>query len=171
MSNGWTHSGVTIGASTGIIAGYLSAYVCDSPQVLIAAFGTLTGVLLSPDLDHDSGYIGYWYIRKVGGKIGELYWHALWRPYTQVVKHREPLSHFPVISTVFRLIYLLIPSIIILSPNRKEISGGRIVIAQIAAAPFLLCGYSLGIQPYYSFPFFVGLCISDILHYIFDFME
>lgn len=97
------------------------------------ATGALVGIMLTPDLDVDAGNISNQIIReKIGGKpsakqkakpwfvirgrvawIVEKVWDGLWFIYRGSVKHGSPLSHFPIISTLFRLAYLFLVLLVI----------------------------------------------------------
>lgn len=97
------------------------------------AVGALVGIMLTPDLDVDAGNISNQIIReKIGGRpngkqkghpwfivrrrvawIAEKIWDGLWYFYRKSLKHGSELSHFPVISTLFRLGYLYLFTIII----------------------------------------------------------
>ncbi len=89
--------------------------------------------MLTPDLDVDAGNISNQIIReKIGGRPSakqkdkpwfvvrrrvawsiEKVWDGLWFIYRGSVKHGSPLSHFPVISTLFRLAYLFLILLVI----------------------------------------------------------
>lgn len=96
MPLGETHDkiGLTVAAvATGAALYY--GYPIEAAAVLGAsiAFGTL---MFSPDLDSESTPKKRW--RKIG-----LGW--LWEPYDYFIAHRSPLSHYPVLGTVGRLLY------------------------------------------------------------------
>ena len=97
------------------------------------ATGALVGIMIGPDLDVDAKNISNQIIRdKIGGKpsarqrdkpwfvvrrgvawtVGKV-WDGLWYFYRRSLKHGSELSHFPVISTLFRLAYLFLILLVI----------------------------------------------------------
>jgi uncharacterized metal-binding protein len=70
-------------------------------------------------------------------------------PYARLIKHRSPISHFPILGTLGRLFYLF-----------------------VAAAIPAYFGYRLRAPSDAFWPLFgwgiVGLALSDTGHYIFD---
>lgn len=70
------------------------------------ATGALVGILLTPDLDVDNGYIGNTIIRNRMGRMAEMAWNVLWFPYRKSIKHGSPLSHWLIVGTLGRLAYL-----------------------------------------------------------------
>ena len=78
------------------------------PQVVAIGAGAVSGILLSPDLDVDSGHIGDAIIRKYFGLIVEKIVDVILFPYRKICKHRGFFSHSPIISTLIRLLYLSI---------------------------------------------------------------
>ena len=77
-------------------------------QVIAVGGGALCGIIISCDLDVDSGHIGDSIIRKYFGLIVEKIIDVMLYPYRKIFKHRGFWSHFPVISTLIRLLYLSI---------------------------------------------------------------
>jgi len=74
---------------------------------LACGLGCLSGIALTPDLDQEGlSNSEYWLIKWTMG-LGFL-WTMLWYPYARLCKHRSLLSHFPVLSTAGRLLYLAI---------------------------------------------------------------
>jgi uncharacterized metal-binding protein len=72
------------------------------------AAGALVGIIIGPDLDVDKGNISNAIIRNRIGYWAEQGWNMLWYPYKKSLKHGSPLSHWPVVSTMFRLAYLFL---------------------------------------------------------------
>lgn len=113
--------------------------------------GSLYGLLSTPDLDQIEevgnkvgGYYGQYVIRETfgGGKLGatiEYIWWSYWQPYARFCVHRGFISHFPVFSTVVRLIYCF-------------------PVTYILAV-------LLGDNKIYAF---VALVCSDTIHYVMD---
>jgi len=77
-------------------------------QAVAMGAGAVSGILLSPDLDVDSGHIGDAIIRKYFGLIVEKIIDVIVFPYRKICKHRGFLSHSPILSTLIRLLYLSI---------------------------------------------------------------
>lgn len=100
MPSGRVHSAVTL--TTAVLLS------CYDP---IMAAGAASGVLLSPDLDCDLGYIGFAKLRSIRfiGGPAAFVWEWWWKPYSIFVPHRSPTSHAPIISTIIRICYLAIP--------------------------------------------------------------
>lgn len=68
------------------------------------AAGAFCGVILTPDLDVDDGTISEHFVRSVSN-IAQKVWWIYWYPYRRIMKHRSFLSHFPVVSTLIRVVY------------------------------------------------------------------
>jgi uncharacterized metal-binding protein len=113
----------------------------ESAGWLAAACGAAGGILLSPDLDSDGGYIG----NRLMGRLGRL-WRGYWRPYARLIAHRSRLSHGLIIGAVGRMLYLS-P---LLSP----------VLWLWAKADFR--GWPMAAIA------FAGLCFADALHFLMD---
>lgn len=113
---------------------------------LACGVGCLLGIPLTPDLDQEGiSSSEYWIIKWTMG-LGFL-WTMLWYPYARACPHRCFASHFPIVSTIIRLAYL-------------------------AVFVGVLC-YAFGWQlPSVNwlalFWGFVGLVISDSLHWFLD---
>jgi len=119
---------------------------------IVAGAGALVGCgivgkILSSDLDQKNITASEWYVLKWLGPLAGL-WIAYWWPYAMLIKHRSPLSHYPVIGTAGRLIYLLLgPTYLIV---KQDIDVSPWVLVLVAGAVF-------------------GLVISDTAHYVMDF--
>ena len=79
---------------------HLPLWVCA-----VFALGSWTGTILSPDLDADhktfaenSVYRFHWFIG--------MWFHVFWLPYAICIPHRSDWSHFPILGTALRLLYL-----------------------------------------------------------------
>jgi uncharacterized metal-binding protein len=143
---------------------------------VLMGMGCLLGLFLDPDLDQEMITSSEWRFLRVGwpviaigsgvwgiasgigapatllavgigGMAGPL-WVAFWLPYAMVMKHRSTLSHFPGISTLIRVAYLLTPFI---------------AIAIMFGVPVEPAWFAVAI------PLFVGLVISDFGHYMRDY--
>ncbi len=108
--------------------------------------GVLTGCVLSPDLDVDSGYVGLAHLRRfpmVGPLISGL-WRVFWWPYSRLTPHRSHISHSIFFGTVLRVAYLMVP---LLAMN--------------------MMGIPLALPDWFGM-WFIGLCLSDGLHIFMD---
>jgi uncharacterized metal-binding protein len=182
VSSGQKHAGVTKGIAAGIGVGAAASHFLQPVELTFMAIGCLLGLFLSPDADVDSGHIGFHYVRKVFGRGGLWVWQQWWMPYQISIKHRSFWSHAPIVGTVVRLLYLPFPVIILALRDQKStpipVVVYRTVVAQLIAIPFAaLIGAAIYLL-WYQFPnfdfhimamsLFVGLCISDVGHWILD---
>lgn len=87
----------------GFALGAVISWDISNVQLII---GPLIGVIITPDLDVDAGFSGDKYIRQRLGLIAEWLWKRIWHFYRRSLKHGGELSHFPLISTIGRLLYL-----------------------------------------------------------------
>lgn len=91
MPNGPTHSTLTILTSTAIFG--VSTYFGTPLSTTVAlTAGCLAGLVIHPDLDYADRRRGLWY--------------RFWWLYGRAIAHRHALSHFPIFSTLFRILYL-----------------------------------------------------------------
>lgn len=128
------------------VAGGMAAYYngVPLPQALALAGGSLLGTILTPDLDIPRGPAAG---SRRAGCLG-MFWGLYWAPYSMLLPHRSPVSHWPVISTAVRLLYcygLLLPLWYLLG-----------ALGQLPTAYRLL--------PWV----FLGLAAADTLHWILD---
>lgn len=71
--------------------------------------------VMTPDLDVDAGFYGFFLIQKNLGKLAAFFWRVFWYPYARFLPHRGFFSHSPLFSTLFRMIYLfIIPSVVVI---------------------------------------------------------
>lgn len=96
MPDGRTHLAINnLGSAVVFGVAYVTV---GTYYALIAAIAYIVGeVLLSPDLDHNVGanaYRRWWLLR------------FIWWLYMRLIPHRSPLSHWPIIGTLGRLLYL-----------------------------------------------------------------
>lgn len=113
--------------------------------------GSLSGIFLTPDLDVDSGYIGLRFLRSIPivGRFVAWMWRLMWLPYAILVPHRSWISHFPVISTIIRVVILFVFfGFIAFMYKEAFIQNIRLF-----------------------FMWFVGLCISDCFHFWADWIS
>ncbi len=111
-----------------------------------ATVGTLSGLILSPDLDVDDGFIGLAHLRRIpfiGVSVSYL-WRAFWLPYSYIVPHRSHISHSIFFGTCLRVGYLSLP----------------VLALNFFGVPVKM---PTGIGNW-----FIGLCLADALHIILD---
>lgn len=103
-------------------------------------FGVWCGIPLTPDLD------------VAENRKKRTVWNIFWYPYAKFMPHRHPLSHWPVLSTLLRLLYIvLLPALVLLAFD------------QWYNVTTLLYGYRD-----FVIAWFFGLVISDTLHWFAD---
>jgi uncharacterized metal-binding protein len=86
-------------------------YLADKsvPHALAFAGGCMLGLVVTPDLDvRDRDTHSETIMRRAGHCLGAI-WNLLWLPYAWLIpRHRHPLSHWPLLGTALRLLYLMI---------------------------------------------------------------
>jgi len=121
-------------------------YLTGQPifQALALAGGCLVGLVVTPDLDVDHRtYSDRVMTRSTGGLIGAL-WRLFWLPYAQLIPHRHPLSHWPILGTVLRLFYLLfIPALLWWIVGRLIPLPGLIDLIRLPFIWWLITGLTL----------------------------
>lgn len=101
MPSGKIHSQDSIIIATGIAA----FSIANSLDFIPSAIGALTGIILSPDLDQDDLTISELSIIRKAPAIGWLF-YLYWFPYAKIIPHRHWSSHWPVVGTLGRILYL-----------------------------------------------------------------
>jgi uncharacterized metal-binding protein len=91
MPDGKTHAIMTVATSFGMFSAtnYLGTPIDVSLSFMC---GGLVGLILTPDLDQSESR--------------RSLWGLLWWPYGKAISHRDIWSHFPILSTIIRIIYL-----------------------------------------------------------------
>lgn len=175
MSSGKVHSSVSVGLSVGLILAGLISKLLPITESLLIGFGALAGVLITPDLDHDNTVMSHYYVKKYLGRGVRLWWYYLWRSYSIALRHRTRWSHTPFISTTLRLTYLAFPPIILPFSDQQTTSFLRLatfsLLSLIMSLPLwgmIFFYYWADIDITYLLYVFIGLCLSDLLHWIFD---
>jgi uncharacterized metal-binding protein len=137
MPSGRVHTVTTLALAVGSVI---------SGQDTALTVGILSGLILSPDLDVDEGFIGLAHLRRVPfvGNVAAKCWQWFWLPYSKVVPHRSHISHSIFFGTCARVGYLIIP---------------------VLALNFLGVPMKL---PTDIGQWFIGLCLVDALHIILD---
>ena len=88
-----------------VVAVATLAITRDPMYAVASGLGCLAGIPLTPDLDQEGiSSSEYWIIKWTLG-LGFL-WTMIWFPYALLCPHRSFISHFPIISTFLRLLYL-----------------------------------------------------------------
>lgn len=105
MPGGKVHTAFTIATALGVLAPYAVVNLHGNPYWYVA--GNVAGVFLTPDHDVDAGNITDTIIRRVSPKL-QWAWRRFWTPYALAIPHRGTISHFPILSTFLRLVYILI---------------------------------------------------------------
>lgn len=138
MPNGRVHTLTTLGLAVGSLP-FLS------PPLTV---GIISGLILSPDLDVDFGFIGLAHLRRIpiAGKVISGCWQVFWYPYAKIVPHRSHISHSILFGTCLRVGYLALP---------------------LLALNYL--GMEMGIPTWFG-AWFIGLVLADTLHIILDWM-
>lgn len=126
---------------------------------LACATGSLLGVLLSPDLDVNNPIHSNYIVGKYFGCIGGAAWFAFWRPYAWLLPHRSPLSHWPVLGTLLRLLYIILLS----APLWFLITLILFGTGESLPVPGPALQESIGWA-------IIGLMLSDTMHYIMDYL-
>lgn len=156
MSSGRTH----VKASLALASGFsLAAVFSGRTELLECAFGALTGILLTPDLDVDKTYIGDKIIQRRAGWFVRRIWETFWRPYKTSFKHGQFASHFPVWSTFVRLSYIYFWLIFLPNFLIKLLGLFNWELIHVLAWYAIL---------FFDLEFFVGLASSDFIHYTLD---
>ena len=138
MPNGRTHTAATVMLAVGTLP------LANPPLTA----GVLSGLILSPDLDVDDGFIGLAHLRRIGYIGGLLagFWRAFWYPYSKIVPHRSHISHSVFFGTALRVGYLAIP---------------------LLALSFFV---HIPVKSWVGI-WFIGLCLSDALHIFMDYFK
>lgn len=103
MSAGHVHVKASLLLASAFTAG---AVLSLHPEMMLCTTGALIGTFISPDLDVDRAFIGDKIVMDKGGRITGRVWLILWKPYKTSMKHGRFASHFPIFSTLVRLLYI-----------------------------------------------------------------
>lgn len=136
-----------------------AALILNDVRLLECAGGAFLGVILSPDLDVDSGSIGNFVIRKRLGVFAEKVWRGFWRGYSRSFKHRGFASHFPIFSTFVRVTYIYFWLIFVPHSLIKLLGFFQWELM------YVLQWYGI---LFLSPMLFYGLASSDLIHYCLD---
>lgn len=152
MPGGKVHNALTLATLSGVLAPYLIVQFGANPYLY--AGGVLVGILVSPDMDIDAGNISDAMIRRVS-RPAQVVWRLAWQPYSKLVPHRHPISHFPFLGTVLRIGYLL---------------G---VVNLFSIVTYLIMRWfglddTVSLIWLWNWDFFFGLAHSDLVHWAVD---
>ena len=124
------------------------------------AAGSLLGILIGPDLDVDHGNISNTIIRNRAGRWAEIGWNMLWYFYKGSLQHGSALSHFPIVSTMFRLAYIFF---------------FLFIVPYFVMALFVPGAWDVGLEISWwlglaskHYRIIVGLVCSDVIHWALD---
>ncbi|PQV64540.1 putative metal-binding protein [Abditibacterium utsteinense] len=147
MASGKVHTACSM-ALAAISFGAIAGGLGDTHLGAACAAGCIAGIFLTPDLDQEGLSHSENILIKATLGIGYL-WLLLWYPYAKLIPHRSPLSHFPVLGTAIRLLYLGIWAAI------PAYFGFRMSAPSPEMWPLLQWGI-------------FGLALSDLGHFVFD---
>ena len=161
MPSGQVHRKATLALAP--IAGLTAAYVAGMfgqqtglPDGLRAGLACVLGVLMTLAVSPDLDLLESSFNSKMRHKKKFLPWWILWYPYSISIPHRHPLSHFPLLGTFIRLIYLL--SVVCLGV-------AILLFFDVISVDFLL----YIIPPRWAILWLVtGMAVSDIAHWFMD---
>ncbi len=117
MPSGKTHAkwSETLTLTWGI--SYGAMYVLGAPaaspeqglslgRAVAIGIGLVVGILITPDIDLLSITHEERRIQRHLGVVAKRLWMLIWRQYARGIRHRCPLSHAPIRSTLIRAAYL-----------------------------------------------------------------
>lgn len=109
------------------------------------------GIFISPDLDVDGMTFSEWSIARLWFPLNMLAgpFVAFWMPYALLIPHRSAVSHVPILSTVIRVVYMLLPLV-------------ALWYFGVVAVNWEIVLMLLGLEP------MLGLSVSDFGHWILD---
>ena len=160
MPDGYTHGRISVSLAAGTLASGIVAAVFGKNLAflrdgVVIAGGMLLGIILTPDLDLAENFWNSFRFSDLWRKFPRWLWFAFWYPYARLMAHRSTLSHFPVISTLIRIGYMLAPILFTACSLQvtPEIVWNSIPWLDIARLSGLV---------------FIGLILSDLFHYLAD---
>jgi uncharacterized metal-binding protein len=142
----------------GALSGLLVATQRPLDETVAFAAGCLSNLFINPDLDlREVTYTKRVFTGSLGWLLARL-WYALWWPYAHLLipRHRHPLSHWPLLGTALRLLYL----------------------GLVFGVPLYLAGWAFKMPPFPEIPpetftllgwWVGGLVTADTLHTLMDF--
>lgn len=158
MADGRTHDKITnivsltYTTSLAVLPLVLLGHFPDILTIFYGFIGTQLQRIMSPDLDVDKGFYGFYLVRKYGGMVIGGLWEIYWLPFRALIPHRNVISHGIVIGSIIRISYLVIP--IWLISNYFGINLISFVIANNWRFSALILGF----------------VIADLFHLFFDYV-
>jgi uncharacterized metal-binding protein len=154
-------SGIVHRDSSLLLAGsfiLVGVFTLDQASIPYAV-GSILGIVCSPDWDVDKSFIGDTYVRRLGRPF-EWLWDRFLHVYRVSLKHGSPLSHWPIIGTLGRIIYsyffiIFIPVFLYHFVFQPEWSLYDVFLKHIGV---LVANWRI----------LVGLASSDFIHFIMD---
>jgi uncharacterized metal-binding protein len=148
MSDGRTHARITgaLVLPSAAVAGVLGGF----EPALFAALGCASGWFVEPDLDVDGLTRSEWRIVERLHIVGML-WVTFWYPYARALPHRSKFSHWPVLGTLLRCLYL---------------AGGVWLLERIVSG--IQLDWQALLFDERAHWWFIGLCVADAAHYVAD---
>jgi len=104
VSDGKTHRRVNIITGGAIVGGSILINA-PLPVTVAAIAGSVAGTIISPDMDLNAALPASFMTKIPGVRI---VWGTVWRPYQLIFKHRSFWSHFPIVGTTGRVLYLML---------------------------------------------------------------
>ena len=161
MASGKIHTAATVSIATPIagVTGLAAGLLVGDPIGVgaAAAVGALSGILLTPDLDQSIIDRTEYRLLKWTFGMAAL-WIGLWFPYAVWLPHRSPVTHWPILSTSIRILWLKFhPFTIIALGLWTEFDW-----TYILTWPINLVGIGLFIAWFY------GLTLADFGHWALD---
>ena len=95
-------------AAIAVIATGTGIYFVNEKFILVGV-GSTAGIWLTPDRDVDFPI----YADSLLPSFVRLLWRAYWYPYSRIMPHRSFWSHFPVVSTLIRAVYVALPALLL----------------------------------------------------------
>lgn len=148
MPSGVVHRKVTYALAVG--AGIVTTAIAGPVEGVAIAAGVTATVAVHPDLDIVDAT---WRSKRTTPLV---LWWLFWLPYARSMRHRSPLSHWPIVSTIVRVIYLLAIPISILA------------VAAWSGADLEWLYSPIGEYGWVFRVVLLGMCMSDTLHWMLD---
>lgn len=181
MPSGRIHAAATV--LTAGFAGSLLYLYADAGAAASAAasLGCAAGLLLTPDLDVQTGSLsfalfrgGFRRVRGIGPMLGFV-WQWFWQPYARLIpRHRHAFSHFPILGTLGRLLYLLlVAGALYWMFQSLWLFAGGIITLMTGTSPFSLPQVPLAallIRQPLVWWWTGGLALVDALHTVMDWL-
>lgn len=179
MPSGKTHAVATVLAA-GVTGPLVYLYTGSGLGAsIVFSLGCVSGLFLSPDLDVRTGSLSFSLMRRSlrrlrgAGPVLAFLWQWFWQPYARLIpRHRHPLSHFPLLGTAGRLLYLFLVAgaLYWMAQSLWLFAGGIFLLATGRSAgslPDLPGLFSLMVQPLFWW-WVGGLALVDTLHTLMD---